>query len=852
MPPKYSHVKKRSAAGLLKPGASTPNNLIRETYDPNNPHGHQQLYQQHIQLNNNHFPILGIQPNSILPKIDKELSQAMAAVAHLERAIAKILLLRYEYDIARLYSTRVHVISITQIPILVARLTELCGPGWIAHNSENEEIKDFFRAIIGMDMREAGERVATKSVLWSYTALRRFALAHNVPICAHRGLQSLRLLPFYPDLKAHLDSLEAKAPFTFEKPAFFSGLEPGYRALEEACVKLGMDLGIDIETGKKHDLTIPSSISVHTADDEILPTEGSSMSTTTTHVLRTLPQSNPNSNVTAVSYTLTPAAELRLKLRLGYTRLVQTLWKVSREFDVRGYGGVLRDKLTIKWCECGCSTEHLGEVCEKTVREEEEDREEHGEGIWGGGDITVDAYGPLKVDESLLDPKAKGSTAAFAAQHANSTLQIKDANPRRDGKRDGSRNPSSKKGKASAAFQDTMDQENDDDDKEKRYARLKEKEWDGRGSGVFAWETFNEEDIWEADLDFGTGKNGRGRRRKKSADSTTEDEPPSPPPIVFAHKIPRSVKRKKKASSNKTPNVYLEDMPLPSPYHEDPTSNDEEDENPFEEEEAQMTIGEMMEWRYIKAEQEKEKGNLAFRDGHYVEAVDHYRKAQEIEPELPHYQLNMAAAYLKLNKWMEAEQACTRALNMHRSSKGLFRRAKARQMLGKVDDAIQDYRALIRLQPYNTEAMIELLSLLHPPTPKRPPESAITPNDNPWDVNLKPETDTEFSALYEKLGMTKPKRLKPVPFQRTSADSLEIQIVAIDPRNETADGALNGGVEEGGANGDVKGKLKSGKVRGKEKKEEPGRSGIMRSIAAEYGISYFAWDRYAIRLAEDA
>jgi hypothetical protein len=58
---------------------------------------------------------------------------------------------------------------------------------------------------------------------------------------------------------------------------------------------MGMDLGIDIETGKKHDLTIPSSISVHTADDEILPTEGSSMSTTTTHVLRTLPQNNPNS-----------------------------------------------------------------------------------------------------------------------------------------------------------------------------------------------------------------------------------------------------------------------------------------------------------------------------------------------------------------------------------------------------------------------------------------------------------------------------------------------------------------------------------------------------------------------------
>ena len=31
----------------------------------------------------------------------------------------------------------------------------------------------------------------------------------------------------------------------------------------------------------------------------------------------------------------------------------------------------------------------------------------------------------------------------------------------------------------------------------------KQKEWDGRGSGVYDWETGGEEDIWEADLDFG-------------------------------------------------------------------------------------------------------------------------------------------------------------------------------------------------------------------------------------------------------------------------------------------------------------------------------------------------------------
>ncbi|KAF6745754.1 hypothetical protein DFP72DRAFT_823858 [Ephemerocybe angulata] len=634
MPPKYSHVKKRVAAGLLKPGASTSSNLIKETYDPNNPHGQQPQYQQHIQLNTNHFPILGIQPNSILPNIDKNLSQAMAAVAHLERAIARLLLLRFEQDIARLYSTRLYVIAITHIPVLVAKLAQQGGPGWVAMNAESEEVKDFFRAIIGMDMREAGERVATKSVLWSYTVLRRFALAHNVPVCVHRGLHSIRLLPFYPDLKAHVDALEAQPLPTFEKPAFFGGLEAGYRTLEEAC--------------------------------------------------------NPELANAAVTYTLSPSAETRLRLRLGYTRLVATLWKVAREFDVRGYGQVLRDKLTVKWCECGCSTEHLGEVCEKTVREEEEDRE---------------------------------------------------------------------------------------------YERLKKLEWDGRGSGVFAWETYNEEDIWDTELDFGQGTKGR--------------------------------------------------------Y------------------EAQMTIGEMMEWRFIKAEQEKEMGNTAFRNGNYLDAVESYRRAQEIEPELPHYQLNLAAAHLKLNEWMEAEKACTRALSQHRSSKGLFRRAKARQMQGKIDEAIEDYRALIRLQPHNTDAMIDLLSLLHRPPVDRPPDCVITPANNPWNLNLKPETDAEVAALYQKLGIAKPKRPKPIPFQRTKADDVKLKIVPIDPRS--GEPGANSNLGEGGDNtpeeedpagtggADLKSKLKSGKARGKEKKEDQGRSGIMRNTAAECGFAYFAWDRYVVK-----
>lgn len=81
----------------------------------------------------------------------------------------------------------------------------------------------------------------------------------------------------------------------------------------------------------------------------------------------------------------------------------------------------------------------------------------------------------------------------------------------------------------------------------------------------------------------------------------------------------------------------------------------------------EMTIGELMDWRYFKAERVKElvspvppfaennlsgafQGNKAFRKGDYEVAIKQYASAHDIEPELPHYQLNIAAAHLKLSK----------------------------------------------------------------------------------------------------------------------------------------------------------------------------------------------------------
>src|SRR5258706_8611638 len=106
MPAKYSHIKKRSASGLLKK-------------EKNSPNGH------HIIIKERHQR----RPS---PHVDRSISQAMSAVSQLERAIARILLIRFEQDIARLYSTRLYTVTVVYLPTLVLRCVTLGGPGWLA------------------------------------------------------------------------------------------------------------------------------------------------------------------------------------------------------------------------------------------------------------------------------------------------------------------------------------------------------------------------------------------------------------------------------------------------------------------------------------------------------------------------------------------------------------------------------------------------------------------------------------------------------------------------------------------------------------------------------------------------
>ncbi|RPD54825.1 hypothetical protein L227DRAFT_555742 [Lentinus tigrinus ALCF2SS1-6] len=532
MPAKYSHVKKRQSPKKQAKRDQNPHQHKHHEHDHDHGHAHTHAY-----------------PG---PQVDRCVAHA-TAMAKLERTISRILLIRFEQDIARLFSTHLYYVALQHLPTFVIRCITVGGPSWVAANTECDEIKDFLRGALSMDMRQAGDRVATKSVLWTYTALRHFAKSQGISICERGGLHSVQLLPHHAALVAHLASLKAHHPPPFSKPPHLGPMTAGIREIIVAC-KTKYGKGTDWQE----------------------------------------------------------------KVREGYDRLCELLYRIASEFDVRGYGLLLREKLTEKWCDCGCSTDHLSEVCERTVRMEEEES-----GVRSG----------------------------------------------------------------------------------------KEREWDGRGTGVSGWETEDEEDLWHVDFEM--------------------------------------------------PGETKHDLP------------------------DEMSVGELMELRYMQAEREKEQGNVAFKKGNFLTAIERYKAAYRIEPELPHYQLNLAAAYLKLNDFIEAEKACDLALGQHRSMKGYWRRAQARKGQGRIDDAIADLHGVLRLQHTNKEAFDELCAL----DPKSTEPSTAVPSSStsiPSSSSSRPQPSSSSSSSssahrlssksrYEPLAP----RVKPLPFERSPTDDRKLKISSI-------------------------------------------------------------------------
>ncbi|CBQ71828.1 conserved hypothetical protein [Sporisorium reilianum SRZ2] len=141
-----------------------------------------------------------------------------------------------------------------------------------------------------------------------------------------------------------------------------------------------------------------------------------------------------------------------------------------------------------------------------------------------------------------------------------------------------------------------------------------------------------------------------------------------------------------------------------------------------------------------KALADKQKGNEAFAKKDWASAVGLYTAAHYADPTEPTYALNRAMAYIKLGKYIDAERDCTTALSLSPNNvKALYRRATARVGADRLELAIADYEAVLRLDPKNAEAKAGLAKarqeLGKAKPPRKEPIDLRGPRQNPVSLN---------------------------------------------------------------------------------------------------------------------
>nr|GMC69147.1 outer envelope protein 64, chloroplastic [Ipomoea batatas] len=105
------------------------------------------------------------------------------------------------------------------------------------------------------------------------------------------------------------------------------------------------------------------------------------------------------------------------------------------------------------------------------------------------------------------------------------------------------------------------------------------------------------------------------------------------------------------------------------------------------------------------AEMAKEKGNQAFKEKQWQRAIGFYTEAIKLNGNCATYFSNRAAAYLELGSFIQAEADCTKAIELDKKNvKAYFRRGTAREMLGYYNQAIEDFRYALVLEPTNKRA----------------------------------------------------------------------------------------------------------------------------------------------------
>lgn len=108
----------------------------------------------------------------------------------------------------------------------------------------------------------------------------------------------------------------------------------------------------------------------------------------------------------------------------------------------------------------------------------------------------------------------------------------------------------------------------------------------------------------------------------------------------------------------------------------------------------------------------KGKGNEAYKNKSYREAIDSYSKAIALDSANALLYTNRAAAELMLLQYKEAIQDCDRAISLDNNcSKAFFRKATALKGLGNLDGAIDSLTAGLVADPENSVAKQDKIAL---------------------------------------------------------------------------------------------------------------------------------------------
>lgn len=109
------------------------------------------------------------------------------------------------------------------------------------------------------------------------------------------------------------------------------------------------------------------------------------------------------------------------------------------------------------------------------------------------------------------------------------------------------------------------------------------------------------------------------------------------------------------------------------------------------------------------AEIAKEKGNAAYKEKQWQKAINLYTEAIKLSGNNATYYCNRAAAYLEQRSFVQAEADCNAAIKLDKKNvKAYLRRGTAREVLGYYQEAVEDFRYALVLEPTNKTASLAI------------------------------------------------------------------------------------------------------------------------------------------------